>query len=1082
MADAREYVRRAAHSFGKVLPPEATRERAAQANVLSAFDQIRAALLSDAGDVALPPNVAEPAATSFADIAAIMRSPEELAALEGNLSAAGVPHTREALASYVAAALLRVPKKKPSAARSKPNLVAARASRAIHDEHYQGRLPEPYASDVEEGDAVARLAESVEETFSEDEGERIPYMLRERQGPMRQAYASATGVSANDPLVRSMSSLGASEGMIVASSKPPTRQHVAYEDVRCTPDMARVIEDALAKLHPDQRGPRTRPTPELAQFVHSKARDGDFDDYSRAFEGARRALAGVESLPNIQTRVDRAVREALGVPDAAQAVAILRGTPLGPHEPPHVPLGTMFVRRSVRTDGFPDASTLSLPLSEYTTRVLVWKAGLETWRLLYRPDVILVPEEARQKRRNGARDAPSLELLGPRFTQLVRLGGDGTGGAGSAVLAKRNVPELERLRYRALSAVLVSVARAIFRPPSKTSKGRGVTFGAVRMKAFYDRFIKSPLRAAHGALSSARYHRTMPIQLLPPEVRDNPTLRERLERMRSGKEKMVRIERGEPTPTNPSGVKVLFRGVRAALDETVEEKEDVENNRRKHKMLQPKHVEGAKLTAEQRAFRGDNFGMTAHRAVDGECPAAAQGPGVSTDAGSGKRRPGRPRRRKRGAGAPRHRQDMENDGAPYVPCVRDRRVGEAAAASASTPGDHDGGDDGDGGGASTPGDHDALDAAEEAKAGAAEESAESMLAAFQRASGRLCDGNMNVVREQVRVLQAPMLRVPQWAFPAPRAPRDARSFKRDPPATVIPALEPFVAQDGEDTLTSLVPGTDVGARLVRAALRKLATEKGIAVWDVERRDLVPEGVRALEAPLRRVDGEDAETTSMWSQDAWNEGRVRGHAIAVGRISEDAVEPIGIVKVRRTPLTDLVREHVRVSDVRSSISSPPAPRELWQLMRTRCSTAQLRALEQFVSATRGKRALFARKVRELEFWSVDGTMGDALLVGAIVAMRAVFVDDSTSWLSRVRDGTDAAARSNQVLFLQPITPSPSRSIFPHTWTLVSEHSPFVLATRARRRMMEENRREVVVFRPTMQSMEAAWVLGTLALSP
>jgi len=458
-------------------------------------------------------------------------------------------------------------------------------SAVVVDEHYAA-VPPAFEGKGDEVNVASRVYGSM---FDPRAGERIPPSLAHRTHAMRNALPN------KDPR-RKLSSLGASEGIVDASSRPDPSHHNRYEDRPCSPELLRDVM-AIADTDPD----RTTPAPAVRSSP----------------------LLRMTDLARIKDAISGGMQD----PHISKLVGKVRGGGEGEGEG-EVDLGRLFLRVSVDSDGRLSRQVTALPFSKFQVEEVLWRRGLESGRFMYEPPAEWVPSALQQKRRDGTMAPPTLVVLGNRFRALVRL------GSGSKLLWRRikGLPRPQQEDFRArvtmLSKILTALARALF----DMKAGRGAEgqeevdeevdeemvatlprrFGGKRMAQIYNKFIKSPINVLRGAMNVGRYQRTLPDTLFSREMRRNPEFMAEVQKMQAGKRKMVRLRREAPTVHNPSGIRIEFDGLRNMLDRKMG---------REHKILQ---------TGPTNAFVGRNFGMTPHRAVDRQCLDELAGPGVST--------------------------------------------------------------------------------------------------------------------------------------------------------------------------------------------------------------------------------------------------------------------------------------------------------------------------------------------------------------------------------------------------------------------------------------------------------------------
>lgn len=668
--------------------------------------------------------------------------------------------------------------------------------------------------------------------FHDAAGEAVPPALRSRRNRARKAYREQFP---DDRSVASLGSLGAWEGVADATSRPPLALHTAYEDLPCGPGLAHTLEEVIRSGPAEAAPAKTTAAERLAHFRVSATKEHDMRP---AFDLAKRALDGVTGP------IADAIQQAIGAGGGGQP-ADGEGDPF--------PLGQLFFRVSVNKNTEMTPRTCAFPLSEYHLTTLLGRYGMEVGRFMYQPPLAWTPSAIRQTRRNGRRDAPMLLVMGTRFRSLIL-----NGAPGSKWLRRRFPGEehaAERRRHEVLARILQAVVTELY-VPEELRDEPGFSFGVKRMALFYNRFIKSPLNRIRGALNVAKYHRTMPEKLLPPELRDNSAFMAQFRKMRRGQAPMVAVERGAN-----GEVSVKYTGLRNALDR-LEDPDDITKQRRKFKVLQ-RAGDGSRLKGKLRYFTGENFGQTVNKTgPDRRCRKGLNGPGVATGLGGAVSRSWVHRRRRiedRVAPMPLR---MTGEPDEYDACARTNKGKGATDQGESTPrsevmsdeqpppppppppqhpdnsddddddsdggggmgGDFDGGagaDSGAGadGGAGAEADGGAAAAEEKDDAGAAADEEEdagaagdgqlslTALAALRLARARQlnCRHSAHTLRTQHHLMQRLILSAPRWNYPVSAQPASYSLFKRRVGFGDIPDLaeEPLLVTD--------VDGADAGS-------------------------------------------------------------------------------------------------------------------------------------------------------------------------------------------------------------------------------------------------------------------------------
>lgn len=951
--------------------------------------------------------------------------------------------TPEDIATYVAARILNVtPKHTQTRARKERTMSEAAATAAAYDEG------EPFA---EKTDAIGRMAAATGRMFDPRDGERIPEQYAGRNADMKARVGE------------DVASLGASEGVIDALARPPPSMHFAYENMPCSQELLDMLERNIARS--DDPAARREPEPFLAVF---RVENGKDLDYTESFRSAHRALRGLDEAA---ADTLREAAERAGAPSASEEDA---------------DAGELFLRVSVNQDSAMTPETAALPLSRYQTQVLLWTQGLETGRFLYRPPLAWTPQEVLQKRRSGQLFPPMLEVLGPRFRSLIRKGSED----GKSLNAVRD--PIERRKYRTLSEVLLAVGRFVYGPGPDLEEG----FGAKRMAAFYARFIKSPVNAARGALNAARYQRAMPEDMLTPQMRSDPGFRQEYEAMRAGRRQAVTVARGRPTPENPSGVMLSFRGLRDMADRTLEDPAAPAAHRRRHKIMQRAHRPGEERLKD-RAFRGENFGQTMHQPdEDGECPPELEGPGVSTTVdGRGERVPVQ---RWRKSGAARRTGQPLRGGKyrSYTACAR-------KWAQERTKPDDDKPDDDD------KDEVDEVDEVDDAPLTVAQLNAlDGFITSFLT---KPCPRNATTSETQAQVFGQAILSVRQWRFPVapasrlPYAPWDAHgdidvlTFRQP----VIEGMRPHRHAYDKYVRQKLLPRQAIHGHLADV-LVALAMHRGVVMWD---RDAPPTWVNDLlgDETVRSVTLEDDELVTCGGGDpdddlggagdslpaaAWQGRRTGGaqaaQALAVGLMVETgedgwALAPAGLVRVRRTALSRVVEGSVLVpmpdeSATPAATTKALAPHTLGRVILRQCGRPVMSILGRTRSKARGAHFLAAQTVRELDVYCASRLLGFPIPWMALLVATQAFGTTATSWIIRPRATAEGVtAAMNQVAWFQPLTPTgvgSANRILPSTAAAVHKWSPFHLTEAAKERVTEAvGPGRVLLFRPAVTPQEA-----------
>jgi hypothetical protein len=331
---------------------------------------------------------------------------------------------------------------------------------AVAEEHYDMQAFSGTGEELRQGLRAYR-------SLFPSSGEVIPPGLQSRNRAMkielqRRGFVGAQGLP---------SSLGASEGIVDAVSRPDPTHHSRYKDVPCSPELLQQIL-GLSQQQPD----RQRAHPRMAEWTPKVIYD--------------------EQL----TVIREAVAEGMA--------AIARREPAASQ-------GTLLVRVSLDERGQLSPHVTALPMSEFQLETTLWQRGLESNRFMYTPSAEQTPTHLLQTRRDGTRAPPTLVVLGSKYRSIIRE------GKGFKLLRRKKLSFEEIGKAKQLAATLSAVARVLFPPPAGLRR-----FGAKRMAQIYNRFIKSPVNEFRGSINIARHQRTLPLKKpkskAPPNRRRRP--------------------------------------------------------------------------------------------------------------------------------------------------------------------------------------------------------------------------------------------------------------------------------------------------------------------------------------------------------------------------------------------------------------------------------------------------------------------------------------------------------------------------------------------------------------------------------
>jgi hypothetical protein len=859
-----------------------------------------------------------------------------------------------------------------------------------------------------------------------DGGEVLPAKLQPRAEEMRRR----TGTDAK--------TLGASEGIVESSARPDPALHLSYQDLECGPETYRVLIETInrgnAQEIPDKT---TAPATGLDQFALGQ------NDTATRFDlsSATRSCADT-----IRLGIDAMKLRSGGEENAGGEEEAEQGENRGAAAAAALPSsGRLFVRVSVNESGVMVPQMCALPMTRYQVESLLWKRGLEVGRFLYEPPADLCPDSILQTRRDGVTKAPPrLVVLGDRFRELVR-----RGKKGSNKWLARHEPEPEqRRRYVALSGLLTALAKRIYLGRIERLP---FSFGANRMAQLYRRFVKNPMSALRGAINVARWHRSMPVsKALPREATRSREFMAALGEMRQGKRRMVSLVQEAPTPTNPSGMRIQYTGIRQALDQHVEE--------------DPEAARRVKFQASGRAgnrFDGSRtFGATEHRArlaPDGTpyCDTALTGPGVATGFDPDLARTWVHRRRKRARGT-------------YKACIPRSAAGTQQQQQQEEQGDEQQQQE-------EQGDEQQQQQQQEAQGDEPQQEgfdADAVLAEALVVSG--CS-RARTVRTQARLMQTLILSRRSW--PTPDLAPGMRPFVRKEsfgPNLYVDLDDAARHLANRDLVFSNMDGPDAGVlsgyvgvingmlggesiisssrelELLATVLHRIALQHGIYIWPTTDSDFARSYRTPSPVPFDQWTSTNAQVSADLLQEVWRaEGRVPGQSIAgatstaawfvVAKVGgrQRRLEPRAMVEIRRSAITERVTKRgIRLGPELAALLHELCPQAAGVMAKAGGPAGDvgnvpapaapaapgLRYMP--ASTAPGLRYMLADNIREVVLYSYRGKTRMNLL-GAVVGMFA-YANARTgsaatrSWIMELAgDGARVQEAVREVLWFQPL---------------------------------------------------------------
>jgi hypothetical protein len=869
-------------------------------------------------------------------------------------------------------------------------------------------VPEPFTG---QGNEMVRSLRVYKQLFDGEAGEVIPENLKPRASrAVRQTH--------NRDIVPP-SSLGASEGIVDAASRPDPAHHSKYKDMVCGQELYDQIVNVAqgaAKL----------------ERVHPKVLSSPF------FRGI--------SSKQILFAVSDAVRQGTS---SHLISKYTKGIMMGGDS-----VGTLSMRMSLDASGSLSKVVTALPLSEYHVGEVLWQRGLESNRFLFTPDPSLTPQHLLQTRRDGSTVPPTLVVLGSKFRSIIRQ------GSGSKLMLRltRDMGREEAATYREqarrLSRVLTAVARGIFPAPP------GKRFGAKRMAQIYNTFVKSPMNEFRGSINAARYQRTMP---LLPELRtlaqQNPEFKKDLQDMRAGFSRSVKVVKD---PSHPRGYRIKFSGLRKLMDDKLE----VDPEKRQVKVF---------------TFDGKTFGNTVHKAreVRGSltCSADLTGPGVSTNID-----PDAPRLlalvRKKDASSSTYVCKKPVAGRKGQGQVRAEGEAEAGLGLGGEQGEQD--EESEQGEQSEESEQDEQgEQSEESEQGEQGEQGEEQIrqseeaerALFDPSSWNGCVRSARTVDDQSHLLQRIILSRRSWPIHPLFRGLGYRNWERSGGETLNFAFTledeskrkqriAHVVGDVMDAdggvlpgYVSMLTGMFGGESLVLSSkelnvlvllLHRIALRHGIYVWNSKAmKDLNGWEFGPLTNP-RSWEGNPKSVE--WLEGVWrgDEEAGGGEAWCVGKWRRGkGLMPLAVIVISRSSLTLELQGNVRVSPV--DVLRRP--------IRELCGPEAVKAMTRYSSKMSGNHYMLASQVRQIHVvTSSPGALGN--WVGMVAAMMSYVSRKHTrsvgtrSWICTTpTHRTRLAFGIHQVMWFQPILPKGSMFETRKSFPALTLYRPPLLATEA-----------------------------------